>query len=63
MSNQPSAIQVQWENLAAEAREEANEKPAGRERDQLLKRADQFETSAHMEGWLNSSELRPPAGR
>lgn len=63
MSNQPSNIQVKWESLAAKAREEANEKPAGRERDRLLQQASQFETSAQVEGWLNSSELRPPIGR
>ena len=63
MSNHPSEIQVKWESLAAQAREEANEKPAGFERDKLLKRAEQLETSAQIEGWLNSSELRPPIGR
>lgn len=63
MSNRPSEIQVKWESLAAQVRQEANEKPAGHERDRLLKRADQLEASAQIEGWLNSSELRPPAGR
>jgi len=63
MSNHPSEIQVKWETLAAQAREEANVKPAGRERDKLLKRADQLDASAQIEGWLNSSELRPPVGR
>jgi hypothetical protein len=60
MSNHPSAIQVKWEFLAAQAREEANAKPAGREREKLLKRASQLETSAQIEGWLNSTDLRPP---
>jgi hypothetical protein len=63
MSNHRSDNQVKWEVLAAHTREEAMTKPVGPERDILLRRANQLETSARIEGWLNSSELRPPMGR
>jgi hypothetical protein len=51
------------ERLAEEAqrlRAEAEDIPHGPAREQRLRRARQAETASHMDGWLSSSELRPP---
>lgn len=52
------------ERLAAEAarfREAAEKEPHGSTaRELLLRRARQAETAAHVNEWLNSSELAPP---
>ncbi|HWI69871.1 MAG TPA: hypothetical protein VNS88_16100 [Nitrospiraceae bacterium] len=42
-------------------REEAETKPSGQERDNLLRKARQAETAAHMDEWLSSPGLKPPA--
>lgn len=52
------------ERLAAEAkslRERAEALPPGLERDELLKKARQDETAAHMTDWLTSPGLQPPS--
>ena len=51
------------ERLAAEAvsmREKADETPFGRERDELLRKARQIDTAAHIDEWLSSPGLQPP---
>ena len=51
------------DRLAEEAkrlREEAKALPPGAERDDVLRRARQAETGAHMSEWLRSPGLRPP---
>jgi hypothetical protein len=51
------------ERLAAWAktvRDQAARLPAGPERDDLLKRASQADTAAHLDAWANSSGLQPP---
>lgn len=42
-------------------REEAKLKGPGVERETLLRRARQAETAAHIEEWLSSPGLKPPA--
>jgi hypothetical protein len=46
--------------FAEEARGKAAELPAGSERDELLKKARQADTAAHVHDWANSRELQPP---
>ena len=41
-------------------REQAARLPPGRERDEMLKRASQADTAAHLDNWVNSPGLRPP---
>jgi hypothetical protein len=41
-------------------REQAVRLPPGRERDDMLKKARQADTSAHLDDWANSPGLRPP---
>jgi hypothetical protein len=51
------------ERLAEQARRlkaQAAEMPFGRDRDDLLRRARQAETAAHMNEWLNSPGLASP---
>ena len=42
------------------AREKAEQLPPGEERADLLKKAGQADTAAHVDEWLNSSGLQPP---
>jgi hypothetical protein len=42
------------------AREKAEQLPPGEERADLLKKARQADTAAHVDEWLNSSGLHPP---
>ncbi|MHC2279980.1 hypothetical protein ACVME8_006623 [Bradyrhizobium diazoefficiens] len=51
------------ERLAEEAehlREEAKSLPPGIEREQILRKARQAETGAHISEWLSSPGLAPP---
>jgi hypothetical protein len=41
-------------------REEAETKPLGPERDELIKKAHQADTAAHIDQWVSSPGLRPP---
>jgi hypothetical protein len=41
-------------------RKEAETKPPGQERDDLLRKARQAETAVHMEQWLSSPGLQAP---
>jgi hypothetical protein len=45
---------------AQKLREEAEKLPRGKEREDLLRRARQAETAAHVNEWLTSAELQPP---
>ena len=45
---------------AKEVLEQANKLRPGPERELLLKKAQQADTAAHMDGWLNSTGLQPP---
>jgi hypothetical protein len=41
-------------------RQEAEAKPPGQERDDLLRKARQAETAAHIDQWISSSGLQAP---
>jgi hypothetical protein len=50
------------DRMAKEAerfRQEAETKPPGQERDDLLRKARQAETAAHIDQWIASPGLRP----
>ena len=42
------------------ARKKAEQLPPGEEREGLLKKASQAETTAHIDEWVNSPGLQPP---
>jgi hypothetical protein len=46
--------------VAKQFREEAETKPPGPERDELIKKAHQADTAAHIDQWVSSPGLRPP---
>jgi hypothetical protein len=45
---------------AERLRQEAETKPPGPEQDELLRKARQAETAAHIDEWLASPGLKPP---
>jgi len=45
---------------AEKIREQAARLPPGIERDEMLKKASQADTAAHLDDWANSPGLRPP---
>ena len=45
---------------AERLKQEAGTKPPGPERDEVLRKARQAETAAHIDEWLASPGLRPP---
>ena len=45
---------------AAETRKLANKLPPGPARDELIKKASQADTAAHLADWANSPGLQPP---
>ena len=51
------------DRMAKEAerfRQEAETKPPGQQRDDLLRKASQAETAAHIDRWISSPGLKPP---
>jgi hypothetical protein len=56
---QTESLQTRLEAFAKEARTAAT-LPAGPERDALLKKARQAETTSHIDGWVNSPGLKSP---
>lgn len=52
--------QDQLSKVAQESREHAKTMPAGKEREELQRKASQAETAAHIDEWVNSPGLRPP---
>jgi hypothetical protein len=57
------SIELKWKLLAAQAREQAQALPAGKERDELNKKARQLDTASQMNLWLSSRGLQPPTSR
>jgi hypothetical protein len=47
-------------SFAQDARDEAARLPPGNERDDMLRRARQADTAAHLDEWANSPGLQPP---
>jgi hypothetical protein len=46
--------------VAKRFREEAETKPPGPERDELIKKAHQADTAAHIDQWVSSPGLKSP---
>ena len=55
-----TSLDQRLETEAQRLRKEARGTPPGIERDQLIRKARQAETAAHMSEWLTSHGLRPP---
>jgi hypothetical protein len=49
-----------WKDLAAAAKQQAEELPYGNEREALLRKARQLETASQVNAWISSPGLRPP---
>ena len=58
---QLESLQDRLMKFAKEAREKASRLPPGSEREDILRKARQAETAFHMDDWLSSQELQPPA--
>jgi hypothetical protein len=54
-------VDERLQQAAAATRKQALSLPPGHERELMLKKARQTETAAHIQGWLTSPGLRPPA--
>ncbi len=57
---QSTCLQDRLTEFAKDAREKADQLPAGCARDDLLKKADQADVAAHLNEWINSPGLQPP---
>jgi hypothetical protein len=57
---QSISFQDRLATFAQEARDGAAKLPPGIERDDMLRKARQADTAAHLEDWVNSSGLQPP---
>jgi hypothetical protein len=57
---QSSSLKERLFSFAKEMREKASRLPAGREKDDVLKRARRAETASHLDDWVHSSGLQPP---
>lgn len=57
---QTETLQDRLNKFAANSREQASTMPAGAERDQLVKKARQADTAAHLEEWMTSLGLQSP---
>ncbi len=47
-------------SFAKDARKKASLLPPGPEKEQMLRKARQADTAAHLDDWVNSSGLQPP---
>jgi hypothetical protein len=59
---QTTSLAVRLIENVEQLRAHLAELPPGPERDKLVKRIRQSETAAHIEDWLRSPGLQPPAG-
>jgi hypothetical protein len=50
-------------SFAKQARAHASHLPPSKEKDDLLKSASRADTAVHIDKWINSPGLQPPAGR
>jgi hypothetical protein len=58
-SKPPGSIQDRLIAFAKDLRQRAALLPAGPERDDLIQRARQAETTTHLDEWVNSPGLKP----
>ena len=47
-------------DFARKARERAEKLPPGPEKDEMIRKARQADTAAHLDEWVNSPGLQPP---
>lgn len=57
---QSLTFQERLASFAEAARAKASQLPPGPERDDMLQKASQAETAAHLDQWANSPGLQPP---
>jgi hypothetical protein len=57
---QITSLKDRLASFAKDAREKAASLPAGAEKDELLRKAEQADTAASTELWINSPGLQPP---
>jgi hypothetical protein len=58
---QTTPLKERLMEFAEAVRADASRLPPGPEKEDLLKRANRADTAAHIDEWVNSSGLRPPA--
>lgn len=58
--NQSMSFRDRLATFAQNAREEAARLPPGMERDDVLRKARQADTAAHLDDWANSPGLQAP---
>jgi hypothetical protein len=59
-TKQTTPLEDRLAEKAQRLREQARAAPPGPEREELIRKARQTETAAHMNDWLTSSGLQPP---
>ncbi|MDE2329461.1 MAG: hypothetical protein KGK16_01545 [Bradyrhizobium sp.] len=57
---QRDTLEQRLSHEAAKLRNEARGTPPGVKRDRLIRRAQDTESAAQVNGWLNSRDLQPP---
>jgi hypothetical protein len=57
---QPLSLEERLDQEAINLRKQAEGMPLSIRRDELLRKADQMDIAAHMNGWLTSPGLRAP---
>jgi hypothetical protein len=57
---QSQSFQIRLAAFAQDARDEAEKLPPGTERENMLRKARQADTAAHLDDWANSPGLQPP---
>ncbi|WP_128916486.1 MULTISPECIES: hypothetical protein [Bradyrhizobium] len=57
---QPQSFQDRLAAFAEDARDEAEKLPLGIERNNMLRKASQADTAAHLDDWATPPELPPP---
>ena len=59
-TKQTETLEVRLQKFAAEWRATALKLPEGKERDELLAKAEQADTTAALRAWMASPGLQPP---
>jgi hypothetical protein len=59
-TKQTEPLEARLQKFAAEWRAAALKLPVGKERDELLAKAEQAESTAALRAWMTSPELQPP---
>ena len=60
-TKQVKSFKERLASFAKNARERAALLPQGPEREALLREADRADTTSHLDDWINSPGLQPPA--